>query len=123
MLALVYHTDQILLARSAHFLPGIYSILAGFVEPGETLEQTVVREVKEEVGIAIKNLCYFGSQPWPFISNLMLGFTAEYDHGTIQIDPKEIEDAQWFSIKNLPPLPPPVSLSRRMIDHHLRKFK
>lgn len=119
MLALIWRGDEILLARSPHFMPGIYSILAGFVEPGEMLEHTVAREVKEEVGLTIKNLHYFSSQPWPFQSNLMLGFIAEYDSGEIQIDATEIEDAQWFSIKKLPQLPKPISLSRQMIDKYL----
>lgn len=122
MLVLIARGEEILLARSAHFMPGIYSILAGFVEPGETLEQTVAREVKEEVNIDIKNIRYFSSQPWPFSSNLMLGFMAEYDQGTIQIDPKEIEDAQWFKSSALPPLPAPFSLSRQMIEHWLNQF-
>ena len=121
MLALVFRGDEILLARSPHFTTEVYSILAGFAEPGETIEQTVTREIKEEVNLTVKNLCYVGSQPWPFSSNLLLGFTAEYDHGTIQIDPKEIEDAQWFSKNNLPPLPPIFSLSRRMIEQWKNK--
>ncbi|MCE0722497.1 MULTISPECIES: NAD(+) diphosphatase [Legionella] len=119
MMVLIWRDDEILLARSPHFMPGIYSLLAGFVEPGEMLEQTVMREVKEEVSLNIKNLHYFASQPWPFQSNLMLGFIAEYDSGDIQIDATEIEDAQWFSIKNLPQLPKPISLSRQMIDKYL----
>lgn len=119
MLALIWRDNEILLARSPHFLPGIYSILAGFVEPGEMLEQTVRREVKEEVGLTIKNLQYFSSQPWPFQSNLMLGFIAEYDSGEIQIDSTELEDAQWFSLDRLPKLPKPISLSRQMIDKYL----
>jgi NAD+ diphosphatase len=118
MLALIWRDNEILLARSPHFMPGVYSILAGFVEPGETLEHAVIREVKEEVGITIKNLNYFASQPWPFPSNLMLGFIAEYDSGEIQVD-AELEDAQWFSINKLPTLPKPISLSRRMIDAYL----
>ncbi|KTD58075.1 NADH pyrophosphatase [Legionella sainthelensi] len=119
MLVLIWRDDEILLARSPHFLPGVYSILAGYVEPGEMLEHTVVREVQEEVGLTIKNLRYFSSQPWPFQSNLMLGFLAEYSHGEIQIDAIEIEDAQWFPIKKLPQLPKPISLSRQMIDQYL----
>lgn len=117
-LVLIWRDNEILLARSPHFMPGVYSILAGFVEPGETLEHAVVREVKEEVGITIKNLNYFASQSWPFPSNLMLGFIAEYESGEIQID-NELEDAQWFSINKLPPLPKPISLSRRIIDAYL----
>jgi NAD+ diphosphatase len=119
MLALIWRKNEILLARSPHFLPGVYSILAGFVEPGETLEQTVTREIYEEVGITVKNLQYFGSQPWPFPSNLMLGFTAEYDKGELKVDPHELEDAQWFSIHHLPTLPRPQSLSRIMINHFI----
>ncbi|KTD43663.1 NAD(+) diphosphatase [Legionella quateirensis] len=121
MLVLIWRENQLLLARSPHFMPGVYSILAGFVDPGESLEQTVVREVKEEVGITIKNLQYFGSQPWPFPSNLMLGFIAEYDNGELQFDPKELEDAQWFSLDKLPKLPKPISLSRLMIDDFLSR--
>jgi len=119
ILALISRGDELLLARSPHFAPGLYSILAGFIEPGETAEQTVAREVQEEVGIQIKNIQYYGSQPWPFPSNLMIGFTAEYASGEIQIDPIEIEDAKWFNINNLPPLPTPISLSRRMIDEYI----
>lgn len=120
MLALIWRNDEILLARSAHF-PRVYSILAGFVEPGETLEQCVMREVKEEVNLQVKNLTYFASQPWPFPSNLMLGFLAEYEQGEIQINPTELEDARWFSVNNLPPLPSSMSLSRRMIDAYVTK--
>lgn len=123
MLVLIWRDDEILLARPPHFLPETYSILAGFVEPGETLEQTVIREVKEEVNLNIKNLHYFSSQPWPFQSNLMLGFIAEYDSGEIQVDTNELEDAQWFSIHKLPKLPKPISLSRLIIDTHLTKQK
>ncbi len=123
MLVLVWREKQILLARSPQFNPGVYSILAGFVEPGETLEQTVMREVKEEAGISIKNLQYVGSQSWPFPSNLMLGFSAEYDDGELIFDRKELEDAQWFSLDNLPKLPKPISVSRLMIDEHLAKYR
>jgi NAD+ diphosphatase len=117
ILVRIHYKKQLLLARSPHFAKGLYSVLAGFVEPGESAEQTVAREVAEEVGIKIKNIQYFGSQPWPFPSNLMLAFTAEYDSGEITIDNIEIEDAGWFSIDKLPELPPKkLSLSRQMID-------
>jgi NAD+ diphosphatase len=116
VMALVWRDNEILLARSPHFHASIYSVLAGFVEPGETIEQTVAREVYEEVGLRVKNLRYFCSQPWPFPSNLMLAFTAEYASGEINIDPTEIEDAQWFRLDNLPQLPKPISLSRHLID-------
>ncbi|MDF2940522.1 MAG: nudC [Gammaproteobacteria bacterium] len=123
MLVLIWKNDTILLGRTSEFLPGIYSTLAGFVEPGETLEEAVIREVKEEVGINIKNLSYSSSQPWPFPSSLMLGFVAEYDSGDIKIDTSELEDAQWFSLENLPQLPSKLSLSRRMIDAYVASKK
>lgn len=119
VLILIWRKGEILLGRSPDFMPGIYSIFSGFVEAGETLEQSVTREAKEEVGICIKNINYFSSQSWPFPSNLMLGFIAEYDSGDIQIDTDELEDAQWYSIKKLPNLPSKISLSRRMIDTHI----
>lgn len=122
VLALVWRKNEILLARSPHFEKNIYSVLAGFVEPGETLEYTVAREVREEVGVSVKNLRYFGSQPWPFPNNLMLGFMAEYAEGDIVMDPVEIEDAKWFNVAQLPALPNPMSLSRRMIDVFLADY-
>jgi len=112
--------EQLLLARSPHTPPGMYSVLAGFVEPGETLEEAVAREVMEEVGISLRNIRYFGSQPWPFPHSLMIGFTAEHASGEIQIDGKEIEDAGWYFIDKLPMLPSPISISRRLIDDFLR---
>lgn len=110
---------EILLARSPHFPPGVLSVLAGFVEPGESLEQAVHREVSEEVGIRIKNLRYFSSQPWPFPSNIMIGFTAEHDCGEIQIDGVEIEEAGWYTADTIPFLPKKMSLSRQLIDAFL----
>lgn len=108
--------DEILLARSPRFAPGMYSALAGFAEPGETLEQCLHREVLEEVGIRVKNLRYFASQPWPFPHSLMIAFIADYDAGEISPDPLEIEAAQWFKIRDLPKLPMPISIARRLID-------
>lgn len=107
---------EILLARSARFAPGIYSALAGFVEPGETLEQCAAREVHEEVGLEIANLRYFGSQSWPFPHSLMIAFTADYSGGELHLDPSELEAADWFSIDRLPTLPTSVSIARRLID-------
>ena len=98
----------------------MYSILAGFVEPGETLEEAVEREVKEEVGINIRNIRYFGSQPWPFPHSLMIGFTAEHADGELEIDRNEMEDANWYSVDRLPMLPPPISIARRLIDDFVR---
>ncbi len=107
---------EILLARSRHFAPGLFSVIAGFVEPGENLEQAAIREIKEEVGLDVCNLHYFASQPWPFPHSLMLAFTAEYAGGEIQVDPHELEEAHWFSLDQLPSLPGPLSISRRLID-------
>jgi len=108
--------DQILLARNKRFRMSMYSVLAGFVEPGETLEACVEREVHEEVGIAVKNIRYFGSQPWPFPNSLMIGFVAEYAGGQITIDDREIAEAGWFSRSNLPQIPSSISIARRLID-------
>jgi NAD+ diphosphatase len=99
----------------------MYSVLAGFVEPGETLEEAVAREVMEEVGVSLRNIRYFGSQPWPFPHSLMIGFTAEHAGGEIQIDGREIEDANWYSINSLPMLPSPISIARKLIDDFLRR--
>ncbi|OMG52620.1 NADH pyrophosphatase [Azonexus hydrophilus] len=116
VMVLVRDGEKLLLARSPHFKPGVYSALAGFVEPGETLEECAVREVREEVGIEIANLRYFASQPWPFPNSLMIAFFADYAGGTITPEPGEIEDAGWFLPDALPLLPDPVSISRRLID-------
>ena len=112
----VVRSGRILLARSARRPTGFYSVLAGFVEPGETLEEAVRREVHEEVGLGIKNLNYFGSQPWPFPDSLMVAFTAEYDCGEITVQPSEIQHAGWFLPDALPAGPGPYSIARRLID-------
>jgi NAD+ diphosphatase len=112
----VVKDDKILLAHSNRFPPGRYSVIAGFVEPGEALEDCVAREIKEEVGIDVTDICYFGSQPWPFPDSLMVAFTARWSAGTITIDNKEIADANWYSAGNLPNLPPKDSIARRLID-------
>lgn len=108
--------DELLLARSPRFRPGMYSALAGFVEPGETLEQCLHREVQEEVGIRVTNLRYFASQPWPFPHSLMIAFLCDWADGEIRIDEVEIVDAKWFRITGLPQLPQPISIARRLID-------
>ena len=112
----VVKDNQILLANSQRFPAKLYSVLAGFVEPGETLEECVKREVLEEVGIAVKNIRYFGSEPWPFPDSLMVAFTAEYAAGEIRIDNTEIADAGWFSADRLPAIPPRISIARQLID-------
>ncbi len=114
-MVLIQKGDEILLARSPHFQPGVYSALAGFIEAGESVEASVRREVQEEVGLEINNLRWFGSQAWPYPNSLMLGFFADYASGHIQPQPGEIEDAQWFSLAQLPTLPHPASLAAQMI--------
>jgi NAD+ diphosphatase len=121
IIVLVKRGEEVLLARSPRFTPGVYSVLAGFNEPGENLEQTVHREVGEEVGIRVRNLRYFGSEPWPFPDSLMIGFVADYAGGEIRIDPREIEDAGWFSRDRLPPIPSKTSISRALIDAWIRR--
>jgi len=122
VMCLARRGSELLLARSARFPRDMYSALAGFVEPGETLEQCVEREVQEEVGVRVRNLRYFGSQPWPFPHSLMIAFHAEFESGEIRIDGVEIEDAQWFNIANLPRLPARISIARRLIDSALREM-
>jgi NAD+ diphosphatase len=116
IIVLIRRGQQALLARAARSTTGFYSTLAGFVEPGESLEQTLEREVFEEVGVHVQNVRYFGSQPWPFPHSLMVGFTAEHAGGEITVDGKEIADARWFDANDLPPVPPKISIARRLID-------
>ena len=113
--------DRLLLASNKRFKSGFYSVLAGFVEPGETLEECVAREIKEEVGISVKNVRYFGSQPWPFPNSLMVGFLADYAGGEIKADPSEIADAGWFTADNLPSIPPKITIARHLIDWFVGK--
>ncbi|MEQ8196475.1 MAG: NAD(+) diphosphatase, partial [Clostridiaceae bacterium] len=111
--------DEILLAHNAQFREGLYSVLSGFVEAGETFEECVKREVMEEVGIKVKNIKYFGNQPWPFPNSVMIGFTAEYESGEIKADGVEISDAGWFKKGNLPLIPDNLTIARKLIDDFL----
>ena len=113
--------DAILLCRNRRFPGVMHSIVAGFVDVGETLEPTVEREVAEEVGLRVRNIRYFGSQSWPFPSGLMLGFTAEAESGDIRVDGDEIVEAGWYTAANLPTIPRPGSISRCIIDRVLRR--
>lgn len=108
--------QEVLLARGAQFQGPMYSCLAGFVEPGESLEDAVVREVHEEVGITVADVQYVSSQPWPFPHSLMVGFRAGYESGEFELDPTEILDAGWYRRDNLPNIPPSISIARKMID-------
>ena len=118
----VVKDDRLLLATSPRFRASFWSVLAGFVEPGETLEECVVREVREEVGITVKNVRYFASQPWPFPDSLMLGFTAEYAEGEIKTDGTEIVEAEWFAADKLPNIPLKVSIARSLIDWFVEQY-
>jgi len=118
----VIKDDMILLARSERFIKKyFYSVLAGFVEPGENLEECVAREVKEETNIEVKNIKYFGSQPWPLTNSLMIAFTAEYAKGEIKIDQDEIADAKWFKAGDIPEIPGKISIARKLIDWFVEK--
>ncbi len=122
-IVLISRGDEILLARSPHFPPGLYSSLAGHVEAGESAEACAIREVREEAGIEIRNLRWFGSQSWPFPHSLMLGFFAEYAGGELVLQADEIEDAQWFRRDNLPTLPHPSTIAYRMIQAWVKQGK
>jgi NAD+ diphosphatase len=124
MMCLIVNGDYCLLAQHDKHRGGYYSTLAGFVEAGETVEQTVHREVQEEVGLNVGELQYFSSQAWPFPHQLMIGYFAQYQSGDIKIDDDEIVDAQWFHYSTLPEIPPADSLSGMMIEAFVtqRKF-
>lgn len=121
MIVLITRGDEVLLARSPRFVSGVYSTLAGFAEPGESAEECLVREVREEVAVEVKNIQYVGSQCWPFPHSMMLGFHAEYAGGEIVMQADEIEDAQWFSVHDLPPLPAGRSIARYLIDLYVAR--
>lgn len=108
--------EEALLARGVMWQIPMYSCLAGFVEPGENLEQAVAREILEEVGVRVKDVRYVASQPWPFPHSIMLGFRATFADGDIVCDPSEILDAQWYKRDSLPMIPPAMSIARRLID-------
>jgi NAD+ diphosphatase len=116
VMALIKRERQLLLARSPHFPPGMYSALAGFVEPGESLEQCLAREVAEEVGVRIANPRYFASQSWPFPHSLMIAFVCDWASGEIRPQEGEIEAANWFEVLQLPKLPSKISIARKLID-------
>ena len=122
VIVLIERGRAMLLGRSPRFAEGVYSTLAGFVEPGESIEDTIHREIREEVGVEVTDLRYFGSQPWPFPHSLMIGFTARWANGDIRIDGVEIEDARWFTPESLPPrLPYRLSIARRLVDDFLTR--
>lgn len=121
VITMVERDDRILLARNKGFRGDYYSVLAGFVEPGETLEAAVAREVSEEVGIQVDDIRYFGSQSWPFPNQLMVAFTARHTTGEIKIQATELIDANWFAADQLPALPRKGGMGRRLIDCFVAK--
>ncbi len=115
-IVLIHDHDRLLMTRQPRFPEGMYGLVAGFVEPGETLEECAAREAREECGVSIDEITYAGSQPWPFPQQVMVGFTARYAGGELSVDHAELEDARWFSRAELPRLPPRLSIARRLID-------
>ena len=122
IIVLVHRDNELLLARNANFPQPMYSTLAGFIEAGENAEACLVREVREEVGVEVRNIRYFQSQSWPFPNQLMLGYFAEYAGGDIVCDPTEIADAQWFPANDLPMIPPVASISGQLIQHYIENL-
>lgn len=116
MIVLIRRGEEVLLVHARNFRGSFHGLVAGFLEVGETLEQCVRREVMEETGLTIKNITYFGSQPWPYPSGIMIGFFADYENGTIKLQDDELSAGSFFSKENLPELPAKLSIARRMID-------
>lgn len=122
IIVLIYDDDRILLVRSKTFKGSFYGLIAGFVEFGETIEETVVREITEETQLQVENIKYFGSQPWPYPQGLMLGFFAHYKSGELRLQDSELASGNWFSISDLPELPSPVSMARKLIDYYINNY-
>jgi NAD+ diphosphatase len=118
-IVLVRRPGEVLLTRKPEWAPGRYSLVAGFLEFGECLEEAAAREVREETGVAITGVRYLGSQCWPFPSQLMCGFVADYAGGEVTVDTRELADARWFRIDALPTLPPKRSIARYILDSEL----
>lgn len=123
IVAITKGNDDILLVQSHNFRGDYMGLVAGFVETGETLEDCVKRETKEETGINIRNIKYAGSQAWPYPSGLMVGFTAEYESGELNIQRSELRKGGWYNLNNLPPIPGKVSLARQLIDQVISERK
>ena len=119
IIVLIHRDDEVLLVHARNFKSDFYGLVAGFVETGETLEEAVHREVMEETGLTITNLQYFGSQPWPYPSGLMVGFTADYVDGEIHLQKEELSRGKWFTKDNLPTIPEKHSIARQIIDSWL----
>jgi len=122
VIVLINRASEMLLARNANFPGKMFSTLSGFIEAGETVEECLLREVKEEVGLDVDNIRYFKSQSWPFPNQLMLGFFAEYKGGEIVCEDEEIAEAYWFTADQLPTIPPIHSISGQLIQHHIENY-
>lgn len=123
VMALVTRGRELLLTRKPGYAAGRYTVVAGFVESGETLEHALMREVEEETGVKAQAPRYFGSQPWPFPNSLVMAFSLEYVSGEVRPDPSELEDARWFDVDALPDLPEPVHISRQLIDDTIARLR
>lgn len=123
IIVLIHRGEEVLLVHARNFKKDFYGLVAGFVETGETLEEAVYREVKEETGLNIKNLSYHASQPWPYPCGLMVGFFAEYDSGELSLQYSELSKGGWFHYTHLPQLPEKLSLARQLIDQWLFSLK
>jgi len=123
VMALVTRGRQLLLTRKPGYIAGRYTVVAGFVEPGETLEHALIREVREETAVESANPLYFGSQPWPFPNSLVMAFALEYAGGEARADGVELEEARWFDIDALPDLPEAVHISRQLIDATIARLR
>lgn len=122
IIVLIHRGDEVLLVHAKNFKSDFYGLVAGFVETGETLEEAVYREVKEETGLSIHNLTYWASQPWPYPCGLMVGFYAEYLSGDLHLQYSELSKGSWFRYNQLPTIPEKLSLARQLIDHWLLQF-
>lgn len=122
IIVLIHKGDEVLLVHAKNFKSNFYGLIAGFVETGESLEEAVVREVREETGLEIESPSYFGSQPWPYPIGLMVGFTARYKSGSLCLQEEELSAGGWFHRDKLPQIPEKLSLARKLIDHWLGQF-
>ena len=121
IIVLIYKADEVLLVHAKNFKSNFYGLIAGFVETGESLEEAVVREVREETALEIEELRYFDSQPWPYPIGLMIGFTARYKAGKLHLQEEELSAGGWFHRDHLPQIPEKLSLARKLIDHWLEQ--
>ena len=119
IITLIHDKDKILLGRSKFFPPNMFSTLAGFIEAGENAEEALVREVMEEVNVKVSEIKYYGSQSWPFPSQLMLGYFCKYVEGEIKLNDAELEEARWFHLNDLPMIPPDSSISGQLIRSYI----